>query len=118
MGPKRASKIRKLFNLSKEDDVRRYVVKRPLPVKEGKKLRQKAPKIQRLITPVTLQRKRHRLALKKKRCLKRKAQAADYAKLLAQRKKESKQRRQEEIKRRRSASMRDSKSSTQSAPTK
>lgn len=36
LGPKRASKIRKLFNLSKEDDVRRYVVKRLLPPKEGK----------------------------------------------------------------------------------
>lgn len=36
LGPKRASKIRKLFNLSKEDDVRRYVVKRLLPAKEGK----------------------------------------------------------------------------------
>jgi small subunit ribosomal protein S6e len=35
LGPKRASKIRKLFNLSKEDDVRQYVVRRPLPVKEG-----------------------------------------------------------------------------------
>lgn len=55
LGPKRASKIRKLFNLSKEDDVRQYVVKRPLPPKEGKKERFKAPKIQRLITPVTLQ---------------------------------------------------------------
>ncbi|XP_026470233.1 40S ribosomal protein S6 [Ctenocephalides felis] len=118
LGPKRASKIRKLFNLSKEDDVRRYVVRRPLPVKEGKKPRTKAPKIQRLITPAVLQRKRHRLALKKKRCLKRKEQAADYAKLLAQRKKESKVRRQEELKRRRSASMRDSKSSASSAPQK
>jgi len=29
--------FRKLFNLSKEDDVRQYVIKRPLPVKEGKK---------------------------------------------------------------------------------
>lgn len=28
---------RKLFNLTKEDDVRQYVIKRPLPVKEGKK---------------------------------------------------------------------------------
>lgn len=36
LGPKRASKIRKLFNLSKEDDVRSYVVKRQLPPKEGK----------------------------------------------------------------------------------
>ena len=30
LGPKRASKIRKLFNLAKEDDVRQYVVRRPL----------------------------------------------------------------------------------------
>jgi small subunit ribosomal protein S6e len=37
LGPKRASKIRKLFALSKEDDVRQYVIKRPLPAKEGKK---------------------------------------------------------------------------------
>ncbi|KAM3965631.1 ribosomal protein S6 [Aphomia sociella] len=121
LGPKRASKIRKLFNLTKEDDVRRYVVKRLLPAKEGKenaKPRYKAPKIQRLVTPVVLQRRRHRLALKKKRLVKRKAAEADYAKLLAQRKKESKVRRQEELKRRRSASMRDSKSSNQSAPQK
>jgi small subunit ribosomal protein S6e len=56
LGPKRASKIRKLFNLSKEDDVRHYVIKRTLPAKEGKsKQRFKAPKIQRLITPVAIQ---------------------------------------------------------------
>lgn len=115
LGPKRASKIRKLFNLTKQDDVRRFVVKRPIQ-KEGKKERLKAPKIQRLITPQTLQRKRHRVALKKRRCLARKEQAAEYAKLLAQRQKEAKTRRQEELKRRRSASMRDSKSSNQSAP--
>lgn len=35
LGPKRASKIRKLFNLSKDDDVRQYVIKRALPLKEG-----------------------------------------------------------------------------------
>ena len=55
LGPKRASKIRKLFNLSKEDDVKQYVIKRPLPVKEGKKQRFRSPKIQRLVTPVVLQ---------------------------------------------------------------
>merc|ERR1712113_383436 len=44
LGPKRASKIRRLFNLSKGDDVRQYVVKRPLPLKEGKKQKYKAPK--------------------------------------------------------------------------
>lgn len=36
LGPKKASNIRKLFNLQKQDDVRQYVVRRPLPVKEGK----------------------------------------------------------------------------------
>uniref|UniRef100_E2J7D8 40S ribosomal protein S6 n=3 Tax=Triatoma TaxID=30075 RepID=E2J7D8_9HEMI len=114
LGPKRASKIRKLFNLSKEDDVRQYVIKRPLPLKEGQtKQRFKAPKIQRLITPIVLQRKRRRLALKKKRTERRKEQEREYAKLLAQRQKEAKARRQEEIKRRRSASLRDSKSSAQ-----
>ncbi|KAK9745896.1 Ribosomal protein S6e [Popillia japonica] len=114
LGPKRANNIRKLFNLTKQDDVRQYVVKRPLPQKEGKKQRFKAPKVQRLITPETLQRKRHRLALKKKRCLKRKEEVNTYKKLLAQRQKESKQRRQE-MKRRRSASLQESKTSLDSA---
>merc|ERR1712191_28531 len=75
LGPKRASKIRKLFNLSKEDDVRQYVVRRPL-TKEGKKPRTKAPKIQRLVTPRVLQHKRRRIALKRQRTLKNKDEAA------------------------------------------
>lgn len=111
LGPKRASKIRKLFNLSKEDDVRTHVIRRKLPAKEGKKPQTKVVKIQRLITPRVLQHKRHRLALKKKRFAKEKEQAAEYAKLLAQRRKESKAKR-EEAKRRRSASMRDSRTSS------
>ncbi len=53
--------------MTKEDDVRQYVIKRPLVVKEGKKPKHKAPKIQRLITPVMLQRKRHRVAIKRRR---------------------------------------------------
>ncbi|KAK4876968.1 hypothetical protein RN001_009474 [Aquatica leii] len=114
LGPKRANKIRKLFNLTKKDDVCQYVVKRPLPVKEGKKERFKAPKIQRLITPQVLQRKRHLLAVKKKRCLKRKEQVTAFKKLLAQRHKETKQRRQE-LKRRRTASLRESKTSVESS---
>ncbi|XP_064538722.1 small ribosomal subunit protein eS6 [Drosophila montana] len=113
LGPKRASKIRKLYNLTKEDDVRRFVVRRPLPAKENKKATSKAPKIQRLITPVVLQRKHRRIALKKKRQQASKEAAADYAKLLVQRKKESKAKR-EEAKRRRSASIRESKSSVSS----
>jgi len=59
LGPKRANKIRKLFNLKKDDDVKRYVVRREVK-KEGKKPRVKAPAIQRLITDVRLRRKKIR----------------------------------------------------------
>merc|ERR1712212_629076 len=90
LGPKRASKIRKLFNLSKDDNVCQYVIKRPLPVKEGKKQKFKAPKVQRLVTPIMLQRKRHRIALKRKRSEKNIIAQAEYAKLLAQRQREAK----------------------------
>ena len=89
LGPKRASKIRKLFALEKADDVRKYVIRRELPKKEGKKTRTKAPKIQRLVTPRTLQRKRHLLALKKTHRANTRTQAAEYAKLLAERNKEA-----------------------------
>merc|ERR1719346_724039 len=95
LGPKRASKIRRLFNLSKEDDVRQYVVRRPLPQKDGKKAKSKAPKIQRLVTPVVLQRKRARFALKKKRVANKREAHAEYMKLLAQRMKEAKERKAE-----------------------
>jgi len=107
LGPKRASKIRKLFNLSKEDDVRKYVIRRELPAKEGKDRKgrkTKAPKIQRLVTPVTLQRKRHRITLKKHRAEKNKTEAAEYAKLLAQRSKEAREKRQQSISKRRQSS--------------
>ncbi|VDO92244.1 unnamed protein product [Soboliphyme baturini] len=83
LGPKRASKIRKLFNLSKDDDVRQYVLRRPVVSKVNGKQRMKAPKIQRLLTPLVKQRKRHRLALKRRRTLKSKDEAANYQKLLA-----------------------------------
>jgi len=52
LGPKRASKIRKLFNLGRDDDLRRYVIKRKVE-KAGKKLRFKAPHVQRLVTKKT-----------------------------------------------------------------
>ncbi|KXJ25976.1 40S ribosomal protein S6 [Exaiptasia diaphana] len=109
LGPKRAGRIRKMFNLSKEDDVRQYVIRRPLPEVEGKKPRSKAPKIQRLVTPVVLQRKRKRMALKRQRAQKAKQEAADYAKLLAKRAKEAKDKRHDTLmKKRRASSLRDS----------
>ncbi|KAK9905278.1 hypothetical protein M0R45_000330 [Rubus argutus] len=102
-GPKRASKIRKLFNLSKEDDVRKYVntYRRSFTSKTGKKV-SKAPKIQRLVTPLTLQRKRARIADKKKRVVKAKSEAAEYQKLLASRLKEQRERRSESLAKKRS----------------
>ena len=114
LGPKRASRIRKLFDLSK-DDVRQYVVRKSLN-KDGKKPRTKAPKIQRLVTPRVLQHKRRRIALKKQRTKKNKDGAAEHAKLLAKRMKEAKEKRQEQIvKRRRLSSLRASTSKSESS---
>jgi len=61
----------------------------------GKKASTKAPKIQRLVTPLVLQRKRHRLAQKRRRATKKREEAAEYQKLLAQRLKEAKERKLE-----------------------
>jgi len=71
LGPKRANNIRKTFRLAPEEDVRNFIVRRKIPKKEGanekQKDRTKAPKIQRLITPQSLQRKRRNIAQKKHR---------------------------------------------------
>ncbi|VDN84361.1 unnamed protein product, partial [Brugia pahangi] len=135
------SKIRKLFNLTKNDDVRKYVIRRKLPEKEGKfisiqcdtqtfnirfemnrtillgkKPRSKAPKIQRLITPVVLQRKRRRLAMKIKRSVKRREEEAQYHKMMTQ---YSKEKQAAKIARRRSsASRRESESARYSKSSK
>lgn len=146
-GPKRATKIRKLFNLTKEDDVRKYVntyrrtfvsatgecafhelsshffwacsrefccsfgmtwIKQAIYLHpwflllSGKK-RSKAPKIQRLVTPLTLQRKRQRVAIKKERVAKSKTEAAEYQKLLALRIKEQREHRSESLAKKRAS---------------
>ncbi|KAJ8693405.1 40S ribosomal protein S6, variant 3 [Pleurotus ostreatus] len=87
LGPKRATKIRKFFNLSKEDDVRKYVVRREVKSakKEDAKPYTKAPKIQRLVTPVRLQRRRHLNALKRRRIDHQKEQKSEYDALIAKR---------------------------------
>eukprot|EP00302_Diacronema_sp_CCMP2436_P021600 CAMPEP_0179962056 /NCGR_PEP_ID=MMETSP0983-20121128/30029_1 /TAXON_ID=483367 /ORGANISM="non described non described, Strain CCMP 2436" /LENGTH=316 /DNA_ID=CAMNT_0021874565 /DNA_START=30 /DNA_END=980 /DNA_ORIENTATION=+ len=104
LGPKRASKLRKLFNLTKDDDVRKFVIRREVPSKEegGKPRDSKAPKIQRLVTPVTLQRKRARMGIKKTRQIKAKVEAAEYAKMLAVRSKEAKEKKMDKISQRKS----------------
>lgn len=86
LGPKRATKIRKFFGLTKEDDVRKYVIRREVqPKGEGKKPYSKAPKIQRLVTPQRLQHKRHRIALKRRNAERSKDAATEYSALLAKR---------------------------------
>merc|ERR1712070_547552 len=102
LGPKRASKLRKLFNLTAEDDVRKFVVRRSITTKGGKEYN-KAPKIQRIVTNVQLQRKRHRLGLKRQRAEKNKKGQASYLALVAQRAKEAKDRRAELLAKRRSS---------------
>lgn len=47
--------IRKLFNLTKDDDVRKYVNTYRRTFEANGKKHSKAPKIQRLVTPETLQ---------------------------------------------------------------
>ncbi|PSS37506.1 hypothetical protein PHLCEN_2v713 [Hermanssonia centrifuga] len=87
LGPKRATKIRRFFNLTKEDDVRKYVVRREVvsKKKEGAKPYTKAPKIQRLVTPLRLQRRRHLRSLKRRRIERQKEQKTEYDVLLAKR---------------------------------
>jgi len=106
LGPKRATKIRKFFGLSKEDDVRKFVIRREVqPKGEGKKPYTKAAKIQRLVTPQRLQRKRALRATKRKRAESSKNAANDYAQLLAKRVNEEKAKRAE-VKKRRASSLR------------
>jgi len=105
LGPKRATRIRRFFSLSKEDDVRKFVIRREVqPKGEGKKPYTKAPKIQRLVTPQRLQHKRHRQALKRRRAESAKDAANEYAKLLHQRVAEEKNK-HADAKKRRASSM-------------
>jgi len=85
LGPKRASRIRKLFNLEKKDDVRKYVIRRTVSKEGAKKTVTKAPKIQRLVTPVRLQRKRHEFAVKRQRWEKTRKEAAAFNEIVAAR---------------------------------
>jgi small subunit ribosomal protein S6e len=106
LGPKRATKIRRFFGLSKDDDVRKFVIRREVqPKGEGKKAYTKAPKIQRLITPQRLQRKRHRNAIKRRQAEASKDAANEYAALLAKRVNEEKAKKSE-LRKRRASSMR------------
>jgi small subunit ribosomal protein S6e len=82
LGPKRATRIRRLFALEKKDDVRRFALLYTRKIEKGGKIRYKTPKIQRLVTDVRLRRKRLYKAEKKQRWERTKKATAEYVKLL------------------------------------
>merc|ERR1711948_238680 len=99
LGPKRASNIRKLFNLEKKDDPRKFVVRREIEKKEGKKgkPKQKAPRIQRLVTPAMLQRKRYFRSQTRSKMVLAKKEKVEYQKRLSEYRQEQKELRAAEV---------------------
>merc|ERR1719436_123728 len=91
LGPKRAANIRKLFNLEKKDDVRHFVVRRDT----GKT--KKAPRIQRLVTPQMLQRKRFFRSQTRAKMVKGKEMKEAYVKRLSEYRQEQKELRAAEV---------------------
>jgi len=86
LGPKRASKIRKLFSLAKEDDPRDYAVVRK--VERNGKVNYKRPKIQRLVTSRRRTRKQKWLKIKKDRIHRKVANLKHYKALKAKKARE------------------------------
>jgi small subunit ribosomal protein S6e len=116
LGPKRATRIRRLFNLDKNDDVRKYVIRRKIEGKTGKKPVFKAPKIQRLVTPRRLQHKRQQKATIKARYEKTRTESAAFQELVAARFKEAREARFAKVQKRRSLSRKASEKPTETTP--
>lgn len=93
LGPKRASNIRKLFNLEKKDDVKKFVVRRQI----GEKKKMKAPKIQRLVTRAMLQRKRHLRSQTRTKMVVAKKEKTEYQKRVSEYRQEQKELRASEV---------------------
>jgi len=81
-GPKRATRIRKLFNLQKTDDPRRFVLLYTRKIEKNGKTHYKTPKIQRLVTDIRLRRKKLYRAEKKERWARTKKAQSEYIKTL------------------------------------
>jgi len=84
LGPKRASSIRKFFNLDRDEDVRRYVIKRKVE-KAGKKARFKSAKIQRLITPLVKARRLRKVKAQQAALRKSQQQRREFLSLICKR---------------------------------
>uniref|UniRef100_W5MZ39 40S ribosomal protein S6 n=1 Tax=Lepisosteus oculatus TaxID=7918 RepID=W5MZ39_LEPOC len=115
LGPKRASKIRKLFNLSKEDDVRQYVVRRPLTKEVDRSSAQSmCCYLQRL--PMNIKRTHSVFSFEKYRHNDSSNEHFDHWWLMIRDTREAKEKRQEQIaKRRRLSSLRASTSKSESS---
>jgi len=81
-GPKRATRIRRLFALTKKDDPRRYVLLYTRKIEKGGKVHYKTPRIQRLVTDVRLRRKKEFKTEKVEAWKRTKASKAEYLKLI------------------------------------
>uniref|UniRef100_W5MZ49 40S ribosomal protein S6 n=1 Tax=Lepisosteus oculatus TaxID=7918 RepID=W5MZ49_LEPOC len=115
LGPKRASKIRKLFNLSKEDDVRQYVVRRPL-TKEGEMGVLRLPMSKSIVTDRTVRALSLKFSFEKYRHNDSSNEHFDHWWLMIRDTREAKEKRQEQIaKRRRLSSLRASTSKSESS---
>lgn len=77
--PKRSSKLRKYFSINKGDDIRKFLIDENNSFKSEKS---KLPKVQRLITPLLIQKKRYQIGLKKKRLSIAKNNLKDFGKLI------------------------------------
>lgn len=87
LAPKRAGKIRKLFSLTKDQNVCKFVARRKLEKKD----RYKSPKIQRLVTPLRRARKVQLEHHKLRRALQSRDKLEQYKKMLAEERKHRKE---------------------------
>lgn len=85
LGPKRATKIKRLYKLDSKDDPKKFVVRRT--TKSGKT---KAPKIQRLVTKERIRRKKVIRKRRNEAWARTRQELAGYKKLLADRRKQQK----------------------------
>lgn len=105
LGPKRANKIRKLFGLTTQQ-VTKYVVRRKVPEKDRSEkgtpnIRSyaKAPKIQRLIVPSIIRRRKAKLQVKKERLAASAEDRKNYISLILAKRRDQRLRRNSELSR-------------------
>lgn len=80
--------------MSKDDDVRKFVIRREVKSQKNPEAKAytKAPKIQRLVTPERLQRRRHLRSLVRRKTEVQKVQVEEYNAIVAKRQSERKER--------------------------